>query len=108
MFATETYGLVTDAMVGEYLNAVRLHGESYHSSHEGMAVLWEEVDEAMAEINSLQKHLDALWDMVKAEDTKGVEIEANYITLYSLNAMRELAQVGAVARKMNKGVAKCE
>lgn len=99
-FSPETEKLVEQLIQAEYLNAVVNFGEKFNSLHEGYAVLLEEVEEVIPEIKFLEKWLDNFWHSIKVNnisyDLECVEEMLNCVE----NAMKELAQVGAVMMKI--------
>lgn len=103
-FAPETEKLVNQLINAEYLNAVVNFGEKYNSLHEGYAVLLEEVEEIKPEITQLLNSLDVFWLWVKRnnQDHKYLCIEDMYKA--TENAIKELAQVGAVLMKIKNTI----
>lgn len=98
MFAIETEKLVEQLIQAEYLNACENWGEKYHSKKEACDVLNEEVYEVVNEITELNYRN---FDFVKY--TYGNKLPDNWIEeteKYVKNAIKELAQVGAVVRKI--------
>lgn len=99
MFAPETEKLVNDLIQAEYKNACENYGEKYHSKEEACVVLNEEVREVAFEFVELSYHN---FDFIKhAYDNK--QLPDNWIEeteKYVKNAIKELAQVGAVVRKI--------
>lgn len=100
MFATETEKLVNDLIQAEYQNACENWGEKYHSKKEACDVLDEEVKEVVYELDGLQYlNLEyikcAYYDNFQLPDDWIEETEK-----YVKNAIKELAQVGAVVRKI--------
>lgn len=74
--------------------------ELFHSLHEGYAVLHEEVDEAEYEMRRIENLLVNLWVSVKQDDAEcAVDIAAR-IKSRAIDAIAELAQVGAMAEKI--------
>lgn len=98
MFAIETEKLVEQLIQAEYKNACDIWGEKYHSKKEACDVLNEEVYEVVNEITELNSRN---FDFVKY--TYGNKLPDNWIEeteKYVKNAIKELAQVGAVVRKI--------
>ena len=104
-FAPETEKLVADLIQAEYKNACKKFGEKYHSQHEGYAVLLEEVEEAESNISSLKENVSTLWKYIKRNDWEVITLKSIENSLYyTNNAIKELAQVGAVLMKMQNTI----
>lgn len=100
-FSDKTEKIVIDLINEEYSNAIKNHGDGYHSSHEGYAILKEEIEEVDIEIEDLKRWLDDFWESVKNnnyynEPKRCVE----ELEVCVENAIKELAQVGAVLKKL--------
>jgi len=52
----------------EYRRAAAEHGGAAHSPHEGYALIKEEIEEAQAEMETLNQRLDHLWGTVKNDE----------------------------------------
>lgn len=107
-FSEQTENLVNQLINAEYLNAVINFGEKFNSLHEGYGVLLEEVEEVIPEIKFLEKWLDNFWHSIKVNnisyDLECVEEMLNCVK----NAMKELAQVGAVLQKIKNTIDEVE
>ena len=99
-FATETEKLVNELIQAEYKNACEQFGDKFHSLHEGYAVLLEEVEETEEEINDMSRWIAELWSMIKNDDSEDIESQLEWIEVSIINAIEELAQAGAVVRKI--------
>jgi predicted nuclease with TOPRIM domain len=103
-FSPESEKLVNELIQAEYLNAVVNFGEKYNSLHEGYAVLKEEVEEVITEIKFLEKWLDNFWHSIKVNNCSyNLECVEEMLNCVE-NAMKELAQVGAVLKKRQNTV----
>lgn len=98
-FSEQTEKLTQDLIQAEYLNACDLWGEKYSCKEEVCDVLDEEVREVEHEFRSLQYRN---FDFIKyAYDNE--KLPNNWIEeteRYIKNAIKELAQVGAVLMKI--------
>lgn len=99
-FSENTEKLVKELIDVEYKNACECYGEKYNSLHEGYAVLLEELEEAENDIKMLHNQINWIWRAIKEnsldhskEVSGGMLKKTNY-------AIKELAQVGAVIRKL--------
>lgn len=88
------------ALVEEELAAAMEKHPLFASAHEGYAVLLEEVEEAEAELNSLQHAVKWLWGWAKADDLGRVKISAVEAYSKAINLAAEAIQVAAMAQKL--------
>lgn len=86
------------ALVTEELVAANLVNPPFHSTHEGYAVLKEEIEEARGELAETEVCLDMLWEHVKKDSPKAYEY-AERIEQYALRLAAEAIQVAAMAEK---------
>lgn len=100
MFAPETENLVEHLIQAKYKNACENLGEKYNSLHEGYAVLLEEVDEVKFHITDLFGDMDGFWSGVKENNKLYCKDGVGYLLKHTTNAIKELAQVGAVLMKI--------
>ena len=99
-FSPKTENLTQELINEEYLNAVVNHGEKYNSLHEGYAVLLEEVEEVKSEITQLLNSFDVFWLWVKRNNQGHKYLCVEDMYKATENAIKELAQVGAVLMKI--------
>lgn len=99
-FAPETEKLIEQLINAEYLNAVVNFGEKYNSLHEGYAVLLEEVEESLSETKYLKNWLDNLWYSIRNITCFHKKECVEEMQTCVENAIKELAQVGAVLIKI--------
>ena len=101
-FAAETEKLVNNLIQAEYENACEKFGEKYHSLHEGYAVLLEEVEEVEENIEHLKEEVYFMWKCIKRNNVKYGFSESlkDSFDIFIQNAIKELAQVGAVLMKI--------
>ena len=99
-FSPKTENLTQELINSEYLNAVVNHGEKYNSLHEGYAVLLEEVEEVKSEITQLLNSFDVFWLWVKRNNKGHKYLCVEDMYKETENAIKELAQVGAVLMKI--------
>lgn len=108
-FSAKTENLVNELIQAEYKNACDNFGEKYHSLHEGYAVLLEEVEEVEPNISSLKENVSMLWKYIKKNDWEVVTLKSIENSLYYMNnAIKELAQVGAVLMKIKNTLEKSD
>lgn len=99
-FNPETEKLTEQLIQAEYKNACKKFGEKYHSLHEGYAVLLEEVEEVEREMSFLKRWLENCWESIKSENKYYQNECIEQLEICNTNAIKELAQVGAVLRKI--------
>lgn len=75
------------------------HGETFASMHEGMAVLFEEAQEAQDEGAEIDGFVSLLWDDVKADNAKGARMMAEELASHAERLACEAIQVAAMALK---------
>lgn len=100
MIAKETETFINSAVATELQKACETFGACYNSSHEGWAVLKEEIDETSENLEEIQKHLEQMWDCVRVDDADGIKTESRLIGLYAIYLAQEACQVAAVAKKL--------
>lgn len=99
-FSAETEKLVEQLIQAEYNNACEKFGETYHSLHEGYAVLLEKVEEASEDMTRIKYSLEDFWKWIKQDtkiNPKDIDIVIEEYLEYCIS---ELAQVGAVLQKI--------
>ena len=100
MFDKMTELKINEAVVLELIHATKTYGTSYHSLHEGYAVLLEEVEEAAKELDYIENHLSMIWYAVKSDNEAEVKSNARVIALDAVNLAKEAVQIAAVCRKI--------
>lgn len=108
MFAPETEKLVEQLIQTEYENACEKFGKKYNSLHEGYAVLLEEVEEAIVDVKNLIINKKMIWRYLKDYNPNSVSVcleqSIGFAEGSVENAMKELAQIGAVLMKIKNTV----
>lgn len=103
MFGEMTKKQVQAAIESELQNAVEKYGEKYNSSHEGFAVLKEEVDEARDELIYIQNKLYNCWNDVKLNRKKLYELDIKALKSHAESLALEACQIAAVCDKILNG-----
>lgn len=104
-FSEKTDRVVEELIESEHMNAVKNHREVYSSLHEGYAVLLEEIEEVLDDIKNLTSLRRIIWRHVKQDNTEDDTCFRQCLSLSEMHtehAIKELAQVGAVLRKIEK------
>lgn len=65
MIATKAKESIDQAVCYELQNIVKEYGPTYHSTHEGYAILKEEVEEAADDLHELEWMLEVLWQNIR-------------------------------------------
>ena len=100
---TKLFDKVSILSVMEYNEAAKNYGRTFHSMHEGFAVLMEEVAEASENMILLEDDaMQKLWRTVREDDAEGAKMAAVAVQNYALQLACEAIQVAAMARKMQK------
>ena len=100
MFDKKTETKINEAVALEIVNACKTYGATYHSNHEGYAVLLEEIEETEKDFDYIKNHLAMLWDAVKADSESEVKSNARIIALDAVELAKEACQIAAVCRKI--------
>lgn len=104
-FHNKSKDLLYLAIEKEYENACQEYGKSYHSLHEGWAILREEMEKVLIPIQDLKGAFENnLWRAVKANNPPMVTDVIEDIECSTILAMMELAQVYACCMKLQKTV----
>ena len=93
---TDIYKKLRDMAKEETSRSIEIHGK-FNSPHEAYAVLLEEFEEAMDEIEIIKQEMPLFWDCVKKNEWLHTELHA--IENHALEAAAELIQVAAMAKK---------
>jgi hypothetical protein len=94
----EIYQMIAEA----YIEANTKHQPTFNSSHEGFAVLLEELEELKDEIVKIEKLKDSLWEDVKADYYWGQKDNLTAINKNIPSVINEALHVGAMAYKFLK------
>ena len=73
----------------------------FHSAHEGYAVICEEVEEMMEEIEKASGFIDVMWKRIKVDEENGVLKASNDAYNIMIYAIAEAIQVCAMLKKMD-------
>jgi len=95
-------------MITEELQRARIKfPQPLNSPHEGYAVLLEEVEELIDEIDFLKEHISDLWQAVKSNNNDVQLDELRRSRERIDNIITEAVQVGAMIEKYQQDVLKC-
>ena len=87
------------ALVGEELAAANAIYQPFHSTHEGYAVLREEVEEAAEEMDYVKSGLECIWYYVRTDEMESIAEAVDSIERHAIRLAAEAIQVAAMARK---------
>ena len=106
MIAENATKSIEQAVCYELQNIVKVHGPSYHSWHEGYAILKEESEEACEDVMSLKNHLEIdLWNSIrKNAGEHDIKQELHFIKEFALALAEEAVQCAAVCEKFMGGL----
>lgn len=90
---------IVSAVNKEYEAAKKEYGP-LSSTHEGYAVLLEEVEELGDEFEGIEHYLDYMWSQVKANDYLNTTEAASCMRYIAIQAACEAVQVAAVCQRI--------
>ncbi len=91
--------------VMEYNEAAKNHGRTFHSMHEGFAVLMEELAEASEDMIRLEDDaMQDLWCAIRRDYAEGAKMAAVGVEKLALHLACEAVQVAAMAKKMQYSI----
>lgn len=85
----------------EVIDSTKKYGE-FNSSHEGYAVLLEEIEELSTEHSSMIYWKQRLWESIKANDGKHIEEAINNLKILSTKLLHEGVQAAAMVIKFDQ------
>lgn len=88
----------------EYERSSEKFGETYHSSHEALGVLWEEVKETTREMSNLQREYNFFGYSVMDDNYTEQIQRLEHINKVAVNGACEFIQVANVAQKAIKSM----
>lgn len=108
MIAPNATNNIVKAIHEELINIKAEHGEYYHSTHEGFAILLEEVQEVDEELKRIKTDMRILWERIKNnfDSLENTDNASNLlmIVMNAKNLAEEAVQVAAVAEKFAKTI----
>ena len=108
-FSPDTEKLAEELFQAEYRKACEDWGEKFNSLHEGYAVLLEEIEEVKQQFEMLYNTgVPILWESTKTDDFDCAKLQLNAMLHNTYSIMQELAQVGAVLKKIQNTVSEVE
>ena len=87
-----------EALVDEELTRANMDYPLFRSPHEAYAVMREEVEEMLDNLDGIQINMRDAWECVKNDSN--MEDEANMIHRYTVSLIQEAIQVAAMAKKV--------
>jgi len=95
-------------LVNEELRKATEKFKPLKSTHEGYAVILEEIDELYDDIDCIKSYINKIWVQVKANnknvDTPSMEYSVEYLYSYALLAIKEAIQVAAMAKRFQMDI----
>ena len=104
MIAEEATKCIDQAVLHEFRNIVKKYGPTYHSEHEGYAVLLEEVEEACEAAQFMEDSLKRLWTSIRQNEFSNFELSQIYN--YAKALAEEAVQVAAVCERFMETIKK--
>ena len=87
----------------ELKEARKNNGQFFHSLHEGHSVIWEEMEEAREEVETVEETFQELMYFIRVNAPCTVNVGLKRIEEHAISAACEYIQVAAMARKMREG-----
>ena len=100
MIAEEATKCIEQAVCHELNKIVKKYGATYHSEHEGYAVLLEEVEEACEDAQFMEDSLKRLWTSIRCNNFSDFELSQIYN--YAKGLAEEAVQVAAVCERLTE------
>jgi len=97
MIAEKATECIEQAVCHELRNIVKKYGPTYHSEHEGFAVLMEECQEAAECDKDMQHSLEELWKSIRENDISAFEL--SQVQGFAKCLAEEAVQVAAVCER---------
>lgn len=94
---------VTELVEKELSLASEQHGEKFQSHHEAYAVILEEVEETLVEVEFVKHWIKVLWTAIKDDNFTNTETSFKLIEEKAILAACEAIQVAAMAEKAIRG-----
>lgn len=84
------------------LNKANKNNALFHSTHEGFAVLYEEYEEMMEQVELIKMTMETkqMWCDVRKNQNKRLENDTKYLQSAVTDAIREAIQLGAMCEKL--------
>ena len=92
------------AVEAEYARASAIHGPTFHSAHEGYAVILEEFEEAQTEDRAFEWNLRSWWNMIRANTPTKCQLQQ--CRRIAEAAAAEWTQVAAMCLKAERSMEK--
>ena len=89
-----------EELIKEELEAACDNWPMFASLHEGYAVLQEEIEEAISELDKIEVYADCMWDSVKLNQDMAAIRLSKKIKKHAENLISEAVQVAAMAEKI--------
>ena len=104
MIAENAQKSIEQAVCYELQNIVKVHDPTYHSPHEGYAVLLEEYQEAIEDTRFMSNRLECVWHAVRNDDPKTLLNNLGEVREFALALAEEAIQCAAVCEKFIESV----
>ena len=91
---------IEQAVCYELQKIVKEYGATYHSMHEGYAVLKEEVEEAQECVSNMLYHLSNIWEGVR--ENKVAFFDIDQCKGFAIALAKEAVQCAAVCERLHE------
>lgn len=93
-----------EQLVALKLKSAEAKFPKHNSAHESYAILREEYDETILELDRITGSVDWLWEVVKSNDKEKMKTNLNVIREHSVLLIEESIQVVAMCDRFKKDV----
>jgi hypothetical protein len=93
---------IEELVKAELVRASKAHGDKFNSTHEGYAVILEELQEAEQELEALKVHLNQVWKNIRTDNEGGSLERMQLMRKRAILLVCEAVQVVAMNTKFMK------
>ena len=93
-----------EKLVALELKSAEAKFPKHNSAHESYAVLREEYDETMIEMEYITEEIECLWAHVKKNDTKQIGVSIDELKETSIKLIEEAIQFSAMCDRFKKDI----
>ena len=105
MIEEKTRELINELISIELENASKNYGKTYHSLHEGYAVLKEEIEEVLEAFADANDEFEIMWGFIRQNKSqKEVKALVEGMLMNLKSVIAEAAQCCAVLNKIKRGI----
>ena len=99
MIAEKATECIEQAVCHELRNIVKKYGPTYHSEHEGFAVLKEEVEEVEECVQQINNTMKEIWSLIRKNEISHIPFLLKFLRDTAVGLSKEAIQVTAVSER---------